>query len=106
MAHLYGAVLHCVEDLQARNNFARRESLDLEFSVGRFRNIFSESSAGAEQSIERLGPACGQSPFDRRSRLCDRRLGNGNSSCACPYGCEKFTTFHGGYSLRWSTCYK
>ena len=36
VAHLDGAVLHRIEDLQAGDDFARGEHLDLELVVGRF----------------------------------------------------------------------
>ena len=34
MAHFDGAVLHRIDDLQAGDDFARGENLDLEFAVG------------------------------------------------------------------------
>ncbi len=45
MAHLDRAVLDGVGDLQARDDFARREQADLELAVGRLGHVLREELA-------------------------------------------------------------
>ena len=57
MAHLDGAVLHGVEQLQAGHDLARREHLDLKLVVGRFGDRLGEDLGAAIERIERLREA-------------------------------------------------
>ena len=52
-----GAVLHGVNDLQARHDFAAGKDLDLEFVVGRLCDGLGHDFGCAEERIERLRPA-------------------------------------------------
>ncbi len=47
MAHLDGAVLHGIEHLQAGDDFAGGEGLDLEFVVGGFRDELGDHLGAA-----------------------------------------------------------
>ena len=68
VAHLDGAVLHRVERLQWRHDLAAGESLNLEFSVRRLRDVFGDGRARAEQRIERLQMCIRDSRYTDRSR--------------------------------------
>src|SRR5262249_7172007 len=99
MAHLDGAVLHRIEDLQSRHDLARRERLDLKLVIGRLGDVLGDGLAGAEQRIERFGPARRQPPFEGRHGLSDRRLGDGGGGDAGRGRLDELTTFHFGVSL-------
>ncbi len=94
VAHLDRAVLRRIEHLQAGHDLAGRERLNLKLVVGRFRYVFGYGLAGAVKGIERLWPACRQSPLELRHRL--RHRGRGNRRCgrADPGNLEKFATLH------------
>jgi hypothetical protein len=79
VSHLDSAVLHGVKNLQARNDFAGGECLNLEFVVGCLANNLGHHFGSAVKSIERFRPTGRQTPFDLRHRLRDRRRGNGRS---------------------------
>ena len=66
IAHLDGPILDGIEHLQAGDNFACGESLNLEFVVGDLGHTFGEIFAAAIKGIERLWPTCGQPPFHFR----------------------------------------
>ena len=78
VAHLDRSAGHRVGSLQAGHDLAGRKDLNLELVVGRFGDDFGEMFGRAVQSVERLGPTCGQPPFDLR-----RGLGDGRSSDRC-----------------------
>jgi hypothetical protein len=94
VAHLDCAALHGIENLQARNDLACGENLDLEFVIGDFGNALREVFAAAVERIERFRPARCQSPFHFRRRL--RNCGGGNSGCGSSQtgSSQEFTTFH------------
>jgi len=52
VSHFHGGVLHGVEDLQARHDFAGRKGLDLEFVVGGLANDLGHDLGAAMQRIE------------------------------------------------------
>ena len=52
MAHFDGAVLHGVEHLQARNDFAGRKRLQLKLVVGRFGDRLRHHLDGAPEGVE------------------------------------------------------
>ncbi len=56
MAAFDGAVLHRIDDLERRNNFAASKNLDLEFIIGRFRDGLGHHFGPAIQRVERLRP--------------------------------------------------
>ncbi len=94
MPHLDSAVLHGIEDLQAGNDFAGGKHLDPKFVVGRFGHGLGHDLSSTVERIERFRPAARHSPFDFRSRLRDRRRGNGGPRDAYPRGLDEITTFH------------
>ena len=102
VTHLDRAVLNGVERLQRRHDFAAGENLDLEFAVGRVGDKFREGQAGAEQRIERLRPARGQTPLQFRHRLGDGGHGNRGARGAHTGNFQEFTTFHGVFPPSWS----
>jgi len=61
-----GAVLRGIERLQRRRDFARREILDLELTVGGFRDALDESVGGGGEPDQVFGKAGGEPPFDCR----------------------------------------
>ena len=95
MADLDGAVLHGVENLQAGNDLAGGESLDLEFVVGGFADRLGHHLGAAMQRVERFRPARRHAPFDLRHRLRDRRRGHGCRPRDANSGdLDKVSTFH------------
>ena len=52
MSHLDGAVLHGIEDLQPRHDFAAGKSLDLKLVVGGFGNELDHVLDTAPQRVE------------------------------------------------------
>ena len=95
MAHLDGAVLHGIEHLQAGNDFAGGEGLDLEFVVGGFANEFGHQFDATPQGVERFWPARRQAPFQLRHRLRD---GGSRQRCSASRAnasdLEKLSSFH------------
>src|SRR4030095_7045021 len=85
---------HGIENLQARNDLACGEHLDLEFVIGDFGNALRAVFASAVEQIERFRTARCHSPFHFRRRL--RNRGRGNSGCGGSQTCslQEFTTFH------------
>ena len=79
MTALDGAVLYGIDDLQAGNDFAGGENLDLEFVIGRVGDGLGHDFRSAVKRIERLRPARGHAPFEFRHRLRDRRRSNRGS---------------------------
>ena len=73
MAALHRAVLHGIDHLQAGNDLAAGEGLDLELVVGHRRNALADEVGAAVQRVERLGPACRLPPLDLGHRLRDCR---------------------------------
>ena len=71
MTHLDGAVLHGIEHLQAGDDFAAGEGLDLELVVGGIGNVLGHYFDSTPQGVERFWPACRQTPFELRHRLRD-----------------------------------
>jgi hypothetical protein len=71
VAHLDRGVGHRIERLQRRNDLAAGESLNLEFVVGGFRDIFRNRLRRTEGNVERLRPARGAAPFQFGHRLRD-----------------------------------
>src|SRR5262249_13201544 len=88
-------VTNGIEHLQARNDFAGSEYLDLEFVVGDFGDSLGEIFAATVKRIERLRPACRQAPSHFRRRLRNRRCGNSSGGGSQTGSLQKFTTFHG-----------
>src|SRR5215470_7645643 len=94
VAHLDRAVPDRVEHLQAGDDFAGGERLDLELVVGDVGHPLGKIFAAAIERIERLRPARGISPLNLRIRLCDR------GRCDCARGgtdaghFQEITTFH------------
>src|SRR5690349_22194857 len=83
---LDGAVRGGVENLQARNDLAGSKNLDLELIVGRFSDVFSKRVAGPVNRIQRLRPACCETPFHFGRRLGNRGSCNGCSGGTKPSG--------------------
>ena len=52
MPQFDGAILHGIEDLQARHDFAGGKGLDLEFVVGGFADHFGHLLGAAVQRVE------------------------------------------------------
>ena len=95
MSHLDGAVLHGIEHLQARNDFAAGEGLDLELVVGGFGNELGHHLDGAPKRVERFRPARRQAPFDLRHRLRDGGGGQGSGARRANTGdLEKISSLH------------
>src|SRR5262245_31889382 len=94
VADLDGAVGDSIEHLQAGDDFAGRERLDLEPVVGDVGHALAEIFTATVERIKRLRPACGVAPFDFRVRLRDR----GRRHCArgkTDAGhFQEITTFH------------
>ena len=65
---LDGAALHRIEGLQAADELARREGLDLELVVGRLGDVAGEGLGGAEDGVELAREARGQPPAHLRHR--------------------------------------
>jgi hypothetical protein len=63
------AVLHGVDDRETRHDFAGGENLDLELVVGRLGDSLGHHLGRAVQRVQRLRPAAGHAPLDRRRRL-------------------------------------
>src|SRR3954451_21606840 len=63
VTHLYGGVAYRIERLQGRNDLATGKGLNLEFIVGRFRDVFCNRLRRTEGDVERFWPARGTSPF-------------------------------------------
>ena len=87
------AGLHRVEGLQAADDLARREGLDLEFVVGRLGHVLGEGLGGAEDRVERLREARGQAPADLRHGLRDRRRRDRVAAAARPAPFRKLLLF-------------
>src|SRR5262249_15489161 len=66
VANLHVAILHRIEHLEAGYDLPRCKSLDLEFVVGRFGDVFCQGLTCAVKGIERLRPARRQTPPDLR----------------------------------------
>src|SRR5262249_31456913 len=94
-AHLDRAVADGVQHLQARNDFASGEDLNLEPVVGDFGDMLSEVFAAAVKRIERLRPACRQPPFYFRRRLRNRGCSDGYCCGSQTGSLQELTTFHG-----------
>jgi hypothetical protein len=93
--HLDGAVLHGIEDLQARNDLAAREGLDLELVVGGLADLLGEYLDGTPQGVQRFRPTCRQTPFDLRRRLGNGRCGQRSGACGADTGdLEKISSLH------------
>ena len=71
------AALDRVEHLQARNDLAGGEDLDLELVVGQRRDALRDVLGAAIERIERLRPAGRHAPLDLGHRLRNRRGGDG-----------------------------
>ena len=99
MAHLDGVVGGRVKRLQARNDFARREQLNLKLVVGHFRNLFRKILSGAVDRIERFREARGHAPLDLGRGLRDRRRGHCGGGGTGRGNFQKITTLHSGISL-------
>ncbi|MGY4352451.1 hypothetical protein ACVWXM_008944 [Bradyrhizobium sp. GM7.3] len=95
-----------IERLQAGNELAGREGLDLEFVVGGLGNIFRKSLSGAVDSVQRLREARGQAPFDLGRALRDRRCGNQRRRAGNRAALEECTAFHDGLSLNYVSTYR
>ncbi len=95
VADLDGAVLHGVEHLQARHDFAAGEDLDLELVVGHLGDDLGDHLGAAVDRVERLRKARRHAPFDFRHRLRDRRRRDGGGACNAYSGdLDEVTTFH------------
>jgi hypothetical protein len=106
VADLDAAVLHRIDDLQAGDDFARGENLDLEFAVGRLAHGLGHHVGAAVNGFQRLRPTRRHPPLDDRHRLRDGRRcnrgGRGKTDARC---LEKLTTFHPVTSLfSWRNC--
>ncbi len=99
MAHLDRAVGDGVGDLQAGDDFAGREHLQLELVVRHVGDGLGEDFGRAEDRVERLREARRQAPADLRRRLRDRGLGDRGGRCAGGGDREKLTTLH-AFSLQ------
>src|ERR1700719_4126531 len=98
MAALDGLVLHRIDDLQTRDDFAGGENADLELVVGDRRDSLGEVFTGAVDRVERLGKARRQAPLHLGYGLGDRgrgeRAGSSNRGAADTGGAQKFATLH------------
>src|SRR5262249_33069370 len=86
---------HRVGRLQAGDDLAGGEDLNLELVVGRLGDVFGEGLGGAVERVERLRKARGQAPFHLGRRLRDGGRGDRRGGEADAGGFEEFTTFHG-----------
>ena len=92
VAHLDRAVRGRVERLQAGDDFAGREHLDLELVVGHLGDVLRHLFAAAIDGIERLREARRHAPLDLGRGLRNRRRGHcGGRRRAC---CRHFQRNH------------
>jgi hypothetical protein len=77
VTHLDRAIAHRVDHLQGWNDLTSGESLDLEFIVGDFRDVFRNRLRRAIGNVERLWPARGAAPLQLGHRLRNGRRSNG-----------------------------
>ena len=77
VAAFHRAVLDGIEHLQAADDFACREQLDVEFTPGRRGDPLTDQLGAAVQRVQTLGPACGHAPVDGGLRLRDCRCCDG-----------------------------
>jgi hypothetical protein len=94
VSHLDRAVLHRVEHLQARHNFAGGENLDLEFVVGGLGDALGHVFRTAVKRVERLRPAGRQPPFHFRHRLGNGRRSHRGGRKTHSRSFQELTTFH------------
>ena len=94
VTHLDGAILYGVEYLQAGDDFAGGEGLDLEFVIGGFADYLGHHLGAAMQRIERFRPAGCHAPFDLRHRLRNCRRGDGGASDAQACHLDKVSSLH------------
>jgi hypothetical protein len=94
VSHLDGAVLHGIEHLEARHDFAGGKNLNLEFIVGDFGDALGHIFRSAVKRIQRFRPACRQTPFQFRHRLGNSRRSNRGGRQAASRSLQKFATFH------------
>ena len=93
---LHGAVLHGIEDLQAADDLAGREQLDVELAAGGLRYALGEEFHSAVKRVQALRPAQGHAPGDGgRLRAddagrCARSTGRQRKTSIF----QKGTTFH------------
>ena len=103
VAHLDSAVLHRVQRLQRRHNFAASEDLHLKLAVSRLVDGLREHFRCAKNCIERFREARRQAPAYFRRALRNRRGGDNRcarcSRCADRRSLDEFTTFDRHYSF-------
>jgi hypothetical protein len=80
VAGLDRAVTHRLHRLQAGNDFAGGEDLNLELVVAHFGDGLREHLGGAVDGVERLREGRGQAPLHFRGGLRDRRGGDSGGS--------------------------
>ena len=83
MAGLNGAVGDRIHRLQAGDDFARCEDLDVELAAGDFLDVFRHGLRAAVNRVERFGEGRGHAPVDGGQILRERGGGNG---CGCRSG--------------------
>ena len=89
-----------IERLQAGDDLAGGEGLDLELVVGGLGDVFRKRLRGAEDGVERFRKTRGQAPLDLGRALrdrgsCHQRGGAGDGAAG-----EERTAFHGVTPLR------
>ena len=94
VAQFDGAILDCVEHLQAGHDLTGGKVLNLKLAVRCLGNVFGKSVTSTVDRIERLRPAGRQAPFERRAGLRDRRLGDRGDGGAGAKSGKKLTAFH------------
>ena len=99
VAHLDRSVRDGIQHLQAGDDFAGGKGLDLEFVVGDLGDALAEIFAAAIERIERLRPACSQTPAYLGHRFRDRRRSDRACGETDAANFQKFTTFHAFPSL-------
>src|SRR5690606_10614431 len=100
MAAFDSARLHCIENLQAGNDFTAGKDTDLEFAIGRGFDPFGDDFTGAEDGVEALRETGRHAPVDFRHALGKSRSREttGSTQAAGRTGqsgtLEEFTSLH------------